>query len=39
MLRGGSRSTIGGGGGGCNKIVSVLGGIGTKTAPTGNIFD
>ena len=34
-----SCSTIGGGGGGCNKFVPVLGGNGTKIAPTGDIFD
>ena len=31
-------STIGGGGGGCNKFVPVLGGDGTKIASTGDIF-
>ena len=30
---------IGGGGGGCNKFVPVMGGDGTKIAPTGDIFD
>ena len=34
-----TRSTIGGGGRGCNKFVPVLGGNGTKIAPTGDIFD
>ena len=33
-----TRSTIGGGRG-CNKIVHVSRGNGTKRAPTGNIFD
>ena len=33
-----TRSTIGGWRG-CNKFVSVLGGDGTKIAPTGDIFD
>ena len=33
-----SRSTIGGGRG-CNKFAPVLRGDGTKTAPTGDIFD
>ena len=28
-----------GGGRGCNKFVPVLGGNGTKTAPTGDVFD
>ena len=28
-----------GGGGGCNIFVPVLGGKGTKRAPTGDIFD
>ena len=30
---------LGGRGRGCNKFVPVLGGNGTKIAPTGNIFD
>ena len=30
---------FGGGGGGCNKFVPVLGGDGTKIAPTGDISD
>ena len=30
---------LGGGGRGCNKFVPVLGGDGTKIAPTGEIFD
>ena len=34
-----TRSTIGGGGRGCNKFIPVLGGNGTKIAPTGDIFD
>ena len=34
-----SRSTIGGGGRACNKFVLVLGGNGTKIAPTGDTFD
>ena len=34
-----TRSTIGGGGRGCNKFVPVLGGNGTKIATTGDIFD
>ena len=33
-----TRSTIGGGGRGCNKFVPVLGGDGTKIAPSGEIF-
>ena len=33
-----TRSTVGGGRG-CNKFVPVLGGNGTKTGPTGDIFD
>ena len=33
-----TRSTIGAGRG-CNKFVPVLGGNGTKIAPTGDIFD
>ena len=32
-----TRSTIGGGGGGCNKFVPVLVGNGTKIASTGDI--
>ena len=32
-------STIGEGGRGCNKFVPVLGGNGTKIAPTRDIFD
>ena len=32
-----TRSTIGGRG--CNKFVPVLGGNGTKIAPTGDVFD
>ena len=32
-------STIGGGGRGCNIFLPVLGGNGTKIAPTGDIFD
>ena len=34
-----TRSTIEGGGRGCNNFVPVLGGNGTKIAPTGDIFD
>ena len=39
-----TRSTIGGGqrlegGRGCNKVFPVLGGNGTKIAPTGDTFD
>ena len=34
-----TRSTIWGGGRGCNKFVLVLGGNGTKIAPTGDMFD
>ena len=34
-----TRSTIAGGGRGCNKFVPVLGGNGTKIATTGDIFD
>ena len=34
-----TRSTIGGGGGGCNTFVPVLEGNGTKIAPTRDIFD
>ena len=34
-----TRSTIGGGGWGCNNFVTVLGGNDTKIAPTGDIFD
>ena len=34
-----SRLTIGGGGWGCNKLVPVLGGNGTKKGPAGDIFD
>ena len=34
-----TRSTIGGGGRGCNKFVPVLGGNDTQIVPTGNIFD
>ena len=30
---------LGGGGRGCNKFFLVLGGDGTRTAPTGYIFD
>ena len=32
-------SAIGGGGRGCNRFVPLLGGNGTKIAPTGDIFD
>ena len=34
-----SRSTIGGGGRGCNKFVPVLSGDGTKIVPPGDLFD
>ena len=34
-----SRSTVGGGGRGCNNFIPVLRGDGTKMAPTGDIFD
>ena len=34
-----SRSTIGGGGGGCHNFVPVLGGDDTKIAPPGDLFD
>ena len=33
------RSTVGGGGGGCNNFVPVLRRNGTKIAPTGDMFD
>ena len=39
FLRFGSRSTIGGGGGGCRKLDPTLGGDGTKIGPPEYIFD